>query len=118
MLANPTALYKDGLSLFLKNAKTAFGDDAPSSLPSAPAAPSAPLVPQPSAPPAKASSGSPLRTAWAVASTVSSAVSAYHGYKRNDSIGWALWWGLMGSMFPVITPTIALAEGFAKPIKK
>lgn len=53
-------------------------------------------------------------TAWAALSTASLALSAYHGYKRNDSVGWALWWGLMGGMFPVITPTIALAQGYGK----
>lgn len=51
---------------------------------------------------------------WAGLSTVSMALGAYHGYKRDSSIGWALWWGLMGAMFPVITPTIALAQGFGK----
>lgn len=49
-----------------------------------------------------------------VVDTASMAASAYHGYKRNNSIGWALWWGLMGAMFPIITPTIALAQGFGK----
>ena len=48
-------------------------------------------------------------------STASMAASAYHGYKRNQSVGWALWWGLMGATFPVITPVIAVAQGFAKP---
>lgn len=52
---------------------------------------------------------------YAAVSTVSMAVSAYHGYKRNDSIGWALAWGLLGSLFPVITPVIAVAQGFGKP---
>lgn len=52
---------------------------------------------------------------YGVLSTVSMAASAYHGYKRNDSIGWALWWGFMGSMFPVITPVIGVAQGFGKP---
>jgi hypothetical protein len=42
------------------------------------------------------------------------AASTYHGYKRNQSIGWALWWGLMGAMFPVVTPAIGLAQGFGK----
>lgn len=55
-----------------------------------------------------------LKTAWAIAAAASMAASAYHGYKRNDSLGWALWWGLMGSLFPVVTPTIAVAQGFAK----
>ena len=39
---------------------------------------------------------------------------AYHGYKRNRSIGWAAWWGLMGAVFPIITPAVALAQGFGK----
>ena len=57
----------------------------------------------------------PVAIFWGIASTVSMAASAYHGYKRNDSIGWALWWGAMGALFPIITPTIALAQGFGKP---
>ena len=48
-------------------------------------------------------------------SAVSSGVSAYHGYKRNNSVGWAIWWGLMGGMFPIITPVIAVAEGYGRP---
>jgi len=55
---------------------------------------------------------------WAFISTVSGTISAYHGYKRNESVGWALWWFLMGSMFPIITPTIALAQGFGKPARR
>ena len=47
--------------------------------------------------------------------TASMAASTYHGYKRNDSIGWALWWGLCGALFPVVTPIIAVAQGFGKP---
>ncbi len=51
-----------------------------------------------------------------VLATASMAASAYHGYKRNQSVGWAIWWGLMGGLFPVITPVIAVAEGYGKPI--
>src|SRR5262249_46244499 len=29
---------------------------------------------------------------WVIVRTASMAASAYHGYRRNDSIGWALWW--------------------------
>jgi hypothetical protein len=47
--------------------------------------------------------------------TASVAASAYHGYKRNQSIGWAVWWALMGGLFPVITPAIAVAQGFGDP---
>lgn len=45
-------------------------------------------------------------------------LSAYHGYKRNNSTGWAIWWGLMGALFPVITPAIAIAQGLGKRAKK
>ena len=51
---------------------------------------------------------------WPVLSFASAAASTYHGYKRNDSVGWAVWWGLMGGLFPVITPVIAIAQGFGK----
>jgi hypothetical protein len=42
------------------------------------------------------------------------AVSGYHGYKRNNSIGWGIAWFALGGIFPVITPTIAFAQGFGK----
>lgn len=47
--------------------------------------------------------------------TVSSGASAYHGYKRNDSIGWALVWAFFGGVAPILTPVIAVAQGFGKP---
>lgn len=53
-------------------------------------------------------------TIWGVASTLSMAASAFHGYRRNGSIGWAIWWGFMGATFPVITPVIAVAQGYSK----
>lgn len=52
---------------------------------------------------------------WGVLGTVSTAVSAFHGYRRHGSVGGALGWGLLGGLFPVLTPTIALAQGFARP---
>lgn len=57
---------------------------------------------------------SPGAVAYGAVSTASMAVSAFHGYKRNQSIGWALLWGLLGATFPVITPAIAVAQGFGK----
>lgn len=54
---------------------------------------------------------------WYAASTASSIACVWHGYKRNNSVGWALWWGLMGGMFPIVAPVVALAQGFGKPIK-
>lgn len=39
---------------------------------------------------------------------------AYHGYKRNNSIGWAIGWGLLGGAFPFFTIPVALAQGFGE----
>jgi hypothetical protein len=52
---------------------------------------------------------------FGILSTASAAISGYHGYKRNDSLGWGLAWFALGGLFPVLTPTIAFAEGYAKP---
>ena len=59
-----------------------------------------------------------VAVAYAAVATASVAASAYHGYRRNDSVGWAIWWALMGGAFPVITPAIALAQGFGKQTYK
>lgn len=57
-----------------------------------------------------------LSAAWTVASIAGGALGAYHGYKRNrGSIGWAIGWALLGSIFPVITLPVSLAQGFGKP---
>lgn len=46
---------------------------------------------------------------------VSAGASAYHGYKRNGgSIGWGLGWGALGLLFPILTPSVALAQGYGK----
>lgn len=52
---------------------------------------------------------------WGLLGTASFVASVYHGYKRNESVGWAIWWGAMGALFPIVTPTIAIAQGFGKP---
>jgi hypothetical protein len=52
---------------------------------------------------------------WMVCAA-SSGVSAYHGMKRHKgSVGWAIGWGMLGWLFPVITPAVAFAQGYAKP---
>jgi len=61
---------------------------------------------------------------WYGLATVSSLASMYHGYKRNESKGsgkalaYGLWWGLMGTVFPLITPVVGIAQGFAKPKRR
>jgi len=57
----------------------------------------------------------PVRTAMYVAGTASVVALAYHGYKRNQSIGWALVWGIVGGAFWPLGLPIALAQGFGKP---
>jgi len=55
---------------------------------------------------------SPLMQTVAYAS---SGIGVYHGYRRNNSLGWGLWWGFLGFMFPIIVPAVALAQGLGKP---
>jgi len=52
---------------------------------------------------------------WQILSVASSGLSAFHGYRRNNSIGWAIGWAILGGMFPVVVPAIAFAQGFGKP---
>ncbi len=57
--------------------------------------------------------------AWRQAvGTVAAAACAYHGYKRNDSAGWAVGWALFGSLAPFLALPIALAQGFGKPVHR
>ena len=52
---------------------------------------------------------------WTALAVASFAASVYHGSKRHGgSIGWGLAWGAAGAVFPVVTPAIAAAQGFAK----
>jgi hypothetical protein len=57
---------------------------------------------------------SPMFWVWNVGHFVSVPTLAYHGYRRNDSVGWAVVWGLFGSFVWPITVPIAFAQGFAK----
>lgn len=53
--------------------------------------------------------------AWySVMSTVGVAAGAYHGYKRDNSIGWAIGWAVLGGLVPFITIPVAIAQGFGK----
>lgn len=45
------------------------------------------------------------------------ALGAYHGYKRTKSLGWTAVWAAAGSMAPLITGVVAVAQGFGKPKK-
>jgi hypothetical protein len=51
-------------------------------------------------------------------STLGTALGAFHGYRRNQSIGWAVTWGILGGLVPPITLAFALAQGFGKPLRR
>ncbi len=80
---------------------------------SAPSAPTAPAAPASMV--RSEDGGTALKTAMTVASTLASGALAYHGYKRNNSIGWAVGWFFLGGLFWPIAVPVALAQGFAKP---
>lgn len=49
-------------------------------------------------------------------SLASGIASAYHGSRRYPRRVWpAVGWGVMGMIFPVITPVVAVAQGYGKP---
>lgn len=53
---------------------------------------------------------------WGILIAVSVAASAYHGFRRSGGdYGTAAGWGLFGLIAPVITPAVALIQGYAKP---
>jgi hypothetical protein len=90
-----------------------FGADA------APTAPPPPLNPE--AQPAQPSSfampamSPAVRFLAITADLLSTAGLAYHGYRRNNSIGWAIGWAILGGAFPIIGWPVAIAQGFGKP---
>lgn len=57
----------------------------------------------------------PLKLALAVAGVAGAGLCAYHGYRRTESIGWAVAWALAGSLVPVIAVPVAFAQGFGDP---
>ena len=56
----------------------------------------------------------PLATLVRVASIAGVGLGAYHGYMRHGTIPWAIGWGLLGGLAPIITIPVALAQGFGK----
>jgi len=55
-----------------------------------------------------------LKVAYLLAGVAGTAIGAYHGYKRNDSVGWAIGWALLGGIFPVIVIPVAYAQGIGE----
>jgi len=59
----------------------------------------------------------PVYAVYSLLSLAGATTGAYHGYKRNNSVGWAIGWFLLGGMFPFITIPVSLAQGYGKPAK-
>lgn len=60
--------------------------------------------------------GDGLDVLWSpTARTIGSLAGAFHGYRRNKSIAWALVWSILGYASPPLTGAIALGQGFGKP---
>jgi len=51
-------------------------------------------------------------------STVGAIQGAYHGYKRNDSVGWAFGWFILGGIVPFFTIPLSFAQGFPDSKRK
>lgn len=60
---------------------------------------------------------SPLAIAAGTLSTVTGILGAYHGYKRNQSVGWAFGWFIFGGLFWPFALPLMFATGFGKPKK-
>lgn len=67
---------------------------------------------------ARAEIGSKARARWKNYATIAAAGAAgFHGYRRNDSLVWGLSWFVLGTLFPIVTNVVALAQGFGQPRK-
>lgn len=58
---------------------------------------------------------SPLPTLGRLLSLAGFVGGAYHGYKRNQSAGWAFGWAVFGGIVPIFALPLAVAQGFAQP---
>jgi len=61
-----------------------------------------------------ADGGTDWESIWTVLSVAGAGIGAYHGYKRNDSVGWAIGWSLLGGFAPIIVIPVAFAQGIGK----
>lgn len=51
---------------------------------------------------------------WRLVGMAAVGAGAYHGYKRTGSAGWAIAYGILTGLFPLIGGGIILAQGFGK----
>jgi hypothetical protein len=65
--------------------------------------------------PSSDSYGSPTDGFWPWARMALVGLAAFHGYRRNQSVGWAIAWAALAELSPAITIGVAFAEGFGAP---
>lgn len=49
-----------------------------------------------------------------VLTLAAASTALYHGYRRNDSLGWGLVWFGSGIIFPLVTSVVSLAQGYGR----
>lgn len=58
----------------------------------------------------------PFAPLFVIARGLSAVASAYHGYQRSGrKTGAAVGWGVLGFLFPLITPAVAMVQGYGEP---
>lgn len=55
-----------------------------------------------------------VKTIAYVGSMAGTIGGAYHGYKRNNSVGWGIGWAVLGGLFWPIALPIMVAQGFGE----
>lgn len=55
-----------------------------------------------------------MSTREKIARTALTAAAAYHGYRRNGSVLWAVLWVIGANIAPVIAGAVAVAQGFGQ----
>ena len=65
-------------------------------------------------PPPKAG-GMMFSRAYMALTLAGTSLGAYHGYKRNQSVGWAIGWAFLGGLAPFIAIPVAFAQGLGQP---
>lgn len=86
-------------------ARGPLGQEAAPSPPATESSASAAIVPMRSS----------LKSLWGIAGTAAVAALAYHGYRRNNSVGWAVAWALLGGLVWPAGLAVAFAQGFGQP---
>jgi hypothetical protein len=55
---------------------------------------------------------------WEIVRLAGMGLAAYHGYRRNNSIGWAVGWAVLAALSPptssIVVVAVAYSQGFGK----